>query len=331
MYYCGIDVAKRSHTAIVIDEQRQIVQPACAVSNDRAGLEKLVKMLSAYQGQLHIGLEATGHYWLNLYDVLSREQHCLTVINPLQVRAYRKVDLRKRKTERLDAFWIADFVRFANPDASVVQTPAILQLRELTRFRFRLTQQMGDCKRKIVCILDRVFPEYDQLFSDVFLQASRQLLQKAVTAEDFAQLDLSELETILCQASRGRFGREKAAEIRAAASRSIGVSFLTDAVRIEMRCLLQQIALLEEQRRAVDSAVEALMAQIPQYITTIPGIGLVTGAMLLAEIGDVSRFAGPEKLVAYAGLDASVCQTGEFEGQRMHMSKRGSHYLRYAV
>ena len=156
-------------------------------------------------------------------------------------------------------------------------------------------------------------------------------MQEAVTADEFAELDLTELQAILCQASRGRFGREKAQEIHAAACTSIGVSFLTDAIRVEMRCLLQQIQLLEEQRHTVDAKLEELMTQIPQYITSIPGIGLVTGAMLLAEIGDVQRFDGPEKLVAYAGIDATVYKTGQFEGEQMHMSKRGSHYLRYAL
>lgn len=331
MYYCGIDVAKRSHTAVVINEEAKMVQVPVTVANDRAGLDRLMGILSAYQGQLHIGLESTGHYWLSLYDVLSRRGFRLTLINPMQVHAYRKVDIRKRKTDRIDAFWIADFVRVSNPTPSSMQIPAILQLRELARFRHRLTQQIGDCKRKILCILDRVFPEYDRLFSSVFLQSSRQLLQQAVTADEFAEFDLAELEQLLSQASRGRFGRAKAQQIRSAARSSVGVSFLTDAIHIEMGCLLQQIELLEEQRQDVEVKLEELMTEIPQHITTIPGIGLVTGAMLLAEIGDVHRFDGPDKLVAYAGIDPTIYQTGQFEGDRMHMSKRGSHYLRCAL
>jgi len=331
MYYCGIDVGKGSHTALVIDDDRQVVVPAFSVANDRAGLEKMATVLSRYQSQLHIGLEATGHYWLNLYSVLSGQDFVLTVINPMQVRAFHKTDIRRRKTDRIDAFWIADFMRFSHPNPSTTETPNLLQLRELTRFRFRLTQQIGDCKRKIISILDRVFPEYEKIFSDIFLQTSRRLLQEAVTAADFTDLDLAELEGILSRTSRGRFGREKAAQIHDAARQSIGVSFLTDAVRVEMRCLLQQIDLLEQQRATVDAQVERLMADIPQHILSIPGVGEVTGAMILAEVGDITRFAGPEKLVAYAGIDASVYQTGQFEGDQMHMSKRGSHYLRYAL
>ena len=331
MYYCGIDVAKHSHTAMVINEKGEIIKPAQSISNDRKGLNQLIDLLSTYKGEILIGLEATGHYWLALFEVLTHQDYPLTVLNPLQVRAYRKIDIRKRKTDRIDAYWIADFMRFAQPGPSRLDIPVFLQLRELSRFRFRLTQQIGDCKRKIISILDRVFPEYDQLFSDIFLQTSRHLLRKAVTAEDFAEFDMVELERVLNQVSRGRFGTEKARQIQAVARESIGVSFLTDAIRIEMSCLLKQIELLEEQRKAVDGKLEELMAQIPQYLTTIPGIGLATGAMLLAEIGDVQRFDSLEKLVAYAGIDATVYQTGQFEGDKMHMSKRGSPFLRCAL
>jgi transposase len=331
MYYCGIDVGKHSHTVLVIDDNRQVVRPAFSVANDRAGLEEMATVLSHYHGQLHIGLEATGHYWLNLYSVLSQRDLVLTVINPMQVRAFHSTDIRRRKTDSIDAYWIAEFVRFSHPLASSAETPQLLQLRELTRFRFRLTQQMGDCKRKIISILDRVFPEYEKIFSDVFLQTSRRLLHEAVTAADFAELDLAELEAILSRSSRGRFGRDKAEQIQSMARQSVGVSFLTDAIHVEMSCLLQQIDLLDQQRATVDAQVETLMADIPQHILSIPGIGPVTGAMILAEIGDITRFPSPEKLVAYAGIDASVYQTGQFQGDQMHMSKRGSHYLRYAL
>lgn len=207
----------------------------------------------------------------------------------------------------------------------------ILQIRELSRFRFRLVQQIGDCKRKIITVLDRVFPEYEKLFSNVFLASSRQLLQQAVTAEEFAEFDLEELTVQLAKASRYRFGSEKAKEIHAAAKNSVGVSFLTNAIHIEMQCLLKQIELIDEQREDVEIELENLMATIPQHITSIPGIGLVTGAMVLSEIGDITRFPSSKQLVAYAGIDAAVVKTGQFEGNEMHMSKRGSHYLRYAL
>jgi transposase len=207
----------------------------------------------------------------------------------------------------------------------------MLQLRELTRFRFRLSEQMGDVKRKLLCILDRVFPEYERLFSSVFLQASRAVLQEAVSAHEFADFDLQELAALLFQASHGRFGQAKAELLQQQARQSVGVAFLADAARIEMKCLLDQIGLLEEQRAQLDLAIAERMQQIPQFITSIPGIGPATGAAILAEIGDIQRFDALDKLVAYAGIDATVYQTGQFQASEAHMSKRGSPYLRQAL
>jgi transposase len=253
------------------------------------------------------------------------------VLNPLQVAAYRRSGVRKVKSDRSDAVWIADFLRIANPSPTRQDLPVLLQLRELSRFRFRLTDQIGDIKRKLLTILDRVFPEYEQLFSSVFLRTSRALLEQAVSAQEVAEMDLQELAALLQEASRGRFGREKAQQIQAHARRSVGVGFLADAAQIEMRCLLAQIELLEQQRDQIDDALAILMDQIPQHLTSIPGIGPVTGAAIVAEIGDVSRFDSVEKLVAYAGIDPSVYQTGQFRASEAHMSKRGSPYLRHAL
>ena len=331
MYYCGIDIAKTGHVVALIDESGAVIKQGLVISNDQKGFETLDQFLLPYKQELQIGLEATGHYWLALYEYLSKQGYKLTVINPLQVKAFRKMDIRKRKTDRIDALAISEFMRFAKPSGTQVNLPVLLQLKELTRFRFWLVQQVGDCKRKIISVLDRVFPEYEHLFSDVFLVTSRELLSQAVTAEEFAALDLSELEQLLQSTSRRHFGAEKAAQIHSAACQSVGVSFLTDAIHIEMSCMLKQINLLEEQCAQVEEKIEELMASTPHYITTIPGIGLVTGAMMLAEIGDIQRFPSIEKLVAYAGIDATVYKTGQFEGDEMHMSKRGSHYLRSAL
>ena len=331
MLFCGIDVAKRKHAALILDEKGKVLKPAFSLSNDRQGFDELQAVLADLSEPVTIGMEATGHYWLSLYDDLTSQGHPVIVLNPLQVAAYRRSGIRKVKHDRVDALWVADYVRIANLAPTRQDMPVLLQLRELGRFRFGLTKKIGDCKRKVLSILDRVFPEYETLFSNVFLKSSRELLKEAVTADEIAEFDLAELGHLLRSASRGRFGPEKAKAIQSAARRSVGVSFLADAVRVEMRCLLQQIELLEEQRALVDEELETLMEQIPQYITSIPGVGLATGAAILAEIGDVNRFESVEKLVAYAGIDPTVYQTGQFQASQTRMSKRGSPYLRHAL
>ncbi len=330
-YYCGIDIAKHQHAVVLLDEHGQKTQPVFAVQNTRGGLDQLEQELAKLDGTVMVGLEATGHYWLSLYDELIRQGYAVVVINPLQVAAYRKSGVRKVKTDKTDAVWIADFLRIAHLPATSRDIPALLQLRELSRFRYWLSDQIGDCKRKLLTILDRVFPEYESLFSNVFIRSSRVLLQEAVSAQEFASFDLNELTQLLHHASHGRFGADKAEQLQQQAKESIGVGFLANAARMELHCLLAQIELLEEQQDQIEDALAKLMQQIPQFITTLPGIGLATGAAILAEIGDVSRFASEEKLIAYAGIDATVYQTGQFQASEAHISKRGSPYLRQAL
>lgn len=331
MYYCGIDVAKHKHAVVLLDERGQVQKAVFEIENTRDGMESLLGELKPFGADVLIGLEATGHYWLSLYDVLTKHGYAVVVLNPLQVSAYRRSGVRKVKNDKTDAVWIADFVRISNLPASNREIPNLLQLRELSRFRFWLSEQIGDCKRKLVTILDRVFPEYESLFSSVFVQSSRAMLQEAVSAQDFVEFDLQELTELISKTSRGRFGAEKAQQIQEQARRSIGIGFLANAAHVEMRCLLAQIDLLEDQQVEVEKAEEKLMEAIPQHITTIPGIALPTGAAILAEIGDISRFESEDKLVAYAGIDATVHQSGQFNASKMHMSKRGSPYLRLAL
>jgi transposase len=331
MYYCGIDVAKRKHAIALLDEKGQLVQRPFPIENTRAGFDQLRQALAALNSPVLIGLEATGHYWWALYDELTQQAYPVVVLNALQVHAFRQSGVRKVKSDRTDASWIAEFLRFSQPAPTPPTTTQFLQLKDLSRFRYHLSDQIGDAKRKLWSVLDRIFPEYETLFSSVFLTSSRQLLAQAASAQELAEFDLHELTELLHRASRGRFDRAQAEALHTLAQQSVGVRFLADAAQLEVRCLLAQIDLLEEQRHRVDEALAQLMEHIPQHILSIPGVGPTTGAALLAEIGDIHRFDAPEKLVAYAGIDATVYQTGQFEARQVHMSKRGSPYLRHAL
>ncbi len=332
--YVGIDVAKRQHRIAVIDDRGEPLAKPFSIANDYSGMTDLIQRLSAWDEDIEIGLEATGHYWLPLFEQLTRADYTVHVLNPLQVHAYQRSGIRKRKTDSIDAIWIADFVRIGGARHTTDPTtmPIYMQLRQLSRFRFSLVEQIGDTKRRILGLLDRVFPEYETLFSSVFLQSSRQLLAEAATAQDFADFDLDELTQRLRTASRGRLGSQQAEKIQQAARQSIGVTFLADASRIQMSCLVAQLDFLSQQVAQLDAALADLVAALPnQYLTTIPGIGSVSAAAILGEIGDIQRFDTLKQLVAYAGIDPVLYQTGQFEASQTHMSKRGSPYLRHAL
>jgi transposase len=332
--YMGIDVAKRKHQAMVMNATGDTLIKAFPVTNDRQGVDSLLERLDQVKDPVEIGLEATGHYWLSLFEQLTNAGHIVHVLNPLQVHAYQRSGIRRRKTDSIDAEWIADFVRIGGARHTVdpQSMPIYMELRQLSRFRFSLTDQIGDAKKRIITVLDRVFPEYERIFSSIFIKTSRNLLKEATTAQDFAEFDLQELTALLNKSSRGRFGEDEAQAIQQAARQSIGISFLADATRIQLGCLLAQLDFLEQQVAEIDQALADLMEQLPdQYITTITGIGPVTGAAILGEIGDIRRFPSLKKLVAYAGIDPTVHESGQFQARNTRMSKRGSPYLRHAL
>jgi transposase len=197
--------------------------------------------------------------------------------------------------------------------------------------RFEFIDQISSLKNRLLAVLDRIFPEYESIFSNVFLKSSKKLLKNTPTPEEILEFDISELTEVLKSASKGRFGIPKAKELMDKAANSFGITIALDAFTLELKLLLAQIEFIEEQIRQIDSNIKELMDNIKTFITTIPGIGDVLGASILAEIGDISRFSSPKKLVAYAGLDSSTYASGQFVGTRTKISKRGSPYLRRAL
>jgi transposase len=331
MITVGIDVGKRAHQACFLDAQGQARARPLRFANTAAGVRQLEERVLALGGPATVGLEASGHYWLGLHRRLTAAGLPVLVINPLQTEALRATGVRTTKTDRRDAEVIADLVRIGRARPNYVPDDAILQLRELTRFRWGLVDQVGDAKRRLLAVLDRTFPEFAAQFTDPFGASGRELLARAASAADFAALDLAELTAVLERASRKRFGAQKAEAVRQAAAGSLGLAALGAAARLEVDALLAQLGLLERQVADADRAIAALLAAREQHLTSIPGIGPVLAATILAEIGDVGRFPRVEALVAYAGLDPGVFESGQFQGKRQHISKRGSPYLRRAL
>jgi transposase len=179
--------------------------------------------------------------------------------------------------------------------------------------------------------MDRIFPEYQHLFSDMFGKTSVELLSKAVTPEEILEIPTEELCAILKSASRGRFGDSKVEEIRNAAKNSFGITIASSAFSMQLRQLLEMIELLERQVEELEFEICDYMDGMDSCIMTCPGVGKVLGAVILSEIGDISRFSEAKKLVAFVGIDPSVHQSGEFSGTQSSISKRGSPHLRRAI
>lgn len=334
MLYVGIDVAKRSHEVVLLDETGEPRGRHFSIPNSHSGLSKLIDRVEQAnpEGQpVVFGLEATSHYWLALYSHLRKYGHEVVALNPLQTSAYRRLQIRPVKNDRRDAWCIAEVLRLEPIVQTALASDAVVGLRHLSRLRSEMVDQIADQKRRVLGVLDQVFPEFETLFGDMFGTTAAALLQAHPTPEQIAELDLDQLTSLLHKHSRGRFGRAKAEQIQEAARNSFGVTLALDALTAQLQILLAQIRFLREQVTDVEERIAAYLEQVPQHLTSIPGIGSVLAAALLGEIGDIRRFKNGSALVAYAGIDPIVFQTGEFRARSTRMSKRGSHYLRRAI
>jgi transposase len=330
-FFVGIDIGKWNHQAAFIDLTGKQTAPDAAFSNTSEGFQLLLKSLDSFdKEQTVVGMEATGHYWLALYSFLLDNSWTVKVINPMQSDALRNINIRKTKTDKKDSVLIADVLRFGRYTETVLPEEKLLQLRELSRFRCGLVENIGSQKKKVLGVLDRIFPEFASCFSTVFGAAPTELLQEYSDPEELANCDIDKLIKLLEKESRGRHSDKKAQELKTKAAQSIGIRLGLDALKFELRILLQQMDFIKKQIKEIDKFLKKLMKGY-ESILSIPGISFVLGAAILGEIGDVQRFPTPRQLQAFAGMDPTVTQSGNFKGTQGKMSKRGSPYLRRAV
>lgn len=340
MYYLGIDIGKREHTAGVINEQGEKVGAVIRFKPSYKGWQKLMKHLDKLnqepiQDSIKVGLEATGHYWLTLYEKLKKEEFDVTVFNPLQIASLRNKSIRGQKTDTVDAILVAEVLRIGEESQTRLPDEEVLTLRRFSRFRADLVDQITRTKRKILAILDQVFPEYEDCFKNAFGKGSLALLSEYPLPEEVAKLDLEKLTKLLKKTSRNHFGEDEAKKIKNKAQNSFGLKAGLDAFEVQIKILVEQIKHIESQVKKVEKEIKGIVDG--HVLLTIPGVSHTTAGLILGEIGNFERFlgqggtrAGIKSLTALAGLDARLWESGQYKG-KITMSKRGSRYLRRAV
>ena len=330
----GIDVAKDKHDCFIQSSEGEVLADVFTISNNMDGFHTLLEKIQACtapQDKIKVGLEATGHYSYNLLGFLLDNGLTTYVLNPLRTNLYRKsLSLRKTKTDRVDARTIAAMLL---SDAGLKPYTDTAyhneELKSLTRYRFDKVKERAKLKTsvsRLVCIL---FPELEKLVPTLHTASVYTLLEKFPGAKQVAEAHLTSLKSLLEKASNGRYKRDMALSIRDAARNSIGSRM--PAKSLELQHTIRLIRELDAEIHEIEAEIETMMDEIQSPITTIPGIGYRMGAMILAEAGDLSRFASPDKLLAYAGMSPSTYQSGQLKNCYPHMEKRGSRYLRYAL
>lgn len=334
MICVGIDVAKDKHDCVILTSEGDVLADVFTISNTMEGFCCLLQKIhscSTSKDNVKVGLEATGHYSYNILGFLLDSGLTTYVLNPLHTNLYRKsLSLRKTKTDRVDARTIATMLMSDVGLKPYTDTAYHNEeLKSLTRYRFDKVRQRAKLKQsvsRLVCIL---FPELEKMLPTLHMVSVYTLLNEFPGSGQIADAHLTRLKSLLHDASKGRYGRDLALALRDAAKLSIGSKM--PAKSLELKHTIRLIRELDAEIEEIESAIENIMNELDSPITTIPGIGFRMGAVILAEVGDFSRFDSPDKVLAYAGLSPSTYQSGQLTSGYAHMEKRGSRYLRFAL
>lgn len=334
MIYVGIDVAKDKHDCFITNSDGEALFNVFTIANNLDGFNELLNKIISLEtnpDNVKIGLEATGHYNYNLLGFLIDKGLPTFVINPLHTNLFRKsLSLRLTKTDKVDARTIALMMMSGvNLQSYSDKSYHNEELKSLTRYRFDKVQERAKLKTSVSRLMVILFPELEKLVPTLHMASVYALLSEFPSAHAIASAHLTRLTNLLSESSRGRYGKDTAIMFRDAARSSIGSNM--PAKSLELKHTIKLIQELTSEIDEIEAEIKSIMDEINSPILTIPGISYSMGAMILAEIGDFSRFDSPDKILAYAGLSPSTYQSGQLDSSYSHMEKRGSRYLRYAL
>jgi transposase len=333
MIYAGIDVAKDKHDCLITDSDGTVLFEPFSFSNNLIGFESLFEKLLECSGDMQavkIGLEATGHYSDNLLEFLISKGLPTTVINPLHTSLYRKsLSFRKTKTDRVDAHSLVTMLRTERLKPYSQSSYHVRELKSLTRYRFSLVQDCAKMKSSYSRLCVILFPELEKIVPSLHMVSIYALLSELPNTKDIANCHLTRLTNLLSSSSKGRYGKDKAVQIREAAKISIGT--YSEVKSLELQQTIQMIRVMEAQIAQVEAKINPIVDSLRSPVMTIPGISYRMAAIIIAETENFTNFGSAEQVLAFAGLEPSVYQSGQLVSTHAKMVKRGSKYLRYAL
>ena len=333
LYIVGIDIGKNHHEASIVSPEGKQIGRSLRFATTHKGADSLMSFIFKNIGNSPcvFGMEATGHYWYPIYSFLKAKGYTICVINPIQSDSLRKMYIRQTKNDSIDSFLIAEVIRFGQFGTTSMADENILAMRQLCRYRDSVISSRTEIKLRIGTIMEQIFPEYEKQFSSLWVSTSMGILEKYLTPENIENAPIDELFEIIKDKSHNRLTKAKAISIKEAAADTFGIKIAQDAFSFQLKQLIDRMNFLDKQIEALDIEIMKYYEQFDCYLHTIPGIGMIATATILAEIGDIHRFKSSSALVAFAGIDPTVRQSGEFNSTHNHMSKRGSPYLRHAI
>ncbi|MDY3006369.1 IS110 family transposase [Anaerococcus porci] len=330
MILVGIDVAKDKHDCYICHSNGAVIKDSFSFDNNRGGFDLLLSFLPDSSDNVKVGLEATGHYSLNLINFLVENGFNPVIFNPLQINLFRKAHtLRKTKTDKIDAKLIALMLSASDAKPHLGLSYHILELKSLTRYRFRLKEQLSKLKVSISRIVNIIFPELESCVYSINQKSTLAMLKCFPSKKLIAYAHLTKLTNVLKSNSRGKYGKDKAICIKTAAENSIGSD--SDAISFELIQTIDLIDFYSSKIKELEDKINMIMDKIQSPLMSIPGISYTLASIILAEIVDINRFDNDGQLLAFAGLDPGTHQSGKFVATGVSMVKRGSPYLRWAL
>ena len=328
--FCGIDVAKYEHVASIYNpESGELILDSLHFSNDDKGYKSLLLNLSKLKKdyEVIVGFESTGHYHQTLFSYLTTKKYKCYLINPYMTSKFRSISLRDAKNDNIDSRAIATFLSFEYKNL-INEEFEVNELKELSLQRNFLMIDSSKMKIKLKSYLDRVFPELETIV-DINTSAIRAILKQYPTAYEISRVRIDKLKNIASEASKGKYSLLKIEKLKDAAKTSVGI--YSNGIGIN---ITQCIETLELKQRQIDK-IEISLSNHPMVINSplhqIKGINDIEIAYIMSAIISIKRFDSPKKLVAYAGLDPKIRQSGTWQASTTRMSKRGNKLLRYAL
>ena len=332
MIYVGVDIAKTNHYASIVNHSTgEVIENPFLVTNNKQGFDLLYsKIKDLDKENVLIGLESTAHYGNNFIFYFHEKQFKLGLINPIQTSTLRKTRIRKVKNDKVDSLLICEALSLGYYNLLSNYDIELLEIKSLCRFRKELKDKASGAKIQLDSFVDQVFPELNCFFkNNLDIKTAHELLKLYQSPQDISKINLTKLSNLLIKSSRGKYDKNRAIELKQLASHSVGIN--NSALCIQIKMTIELIELLESQIKDIEKQVSNFIKKDDNVITSIPGIADTTAAIIISEIGDINRFNNPSQVLAFAGLDPSVKQSGTFNASSTRMSKRGSSLLRYAL
>lgn len=330
MRYAGIDIASETHVLAIVAADGTVAVKPTAFAEDDSGYQNALTLLGT-PGEVLVAMEATGHYWKNLFAVLAAAGHAVSLLNPLRTHRFAGVDLQRTKTDAIDALAIARFAAQKRPPTTPLPDALAEELRELVQLRQRLMQDFGDRVRQLHRLVDLGFPEFTRYVRTLDSELATAILRDYPTAAAFRGVSARRLAAVRYD-GRHQVGPDLARTLIDAARRSVGQHH-SATYRLQIRYACDDLDTLRGRLRTLDRDLDGKLRQheVGRLLTSIDGIGPHTAARVIATVGNPAHFRSGSALAAYVGTIPALKQSGKRQSLRGGHTPIGNAQLRAAL